>query len=285
MAKGYNFIPVKDIPDPISQSHKLAILRHDVDLHPSRSESTARIEAELGIRGTYYFRTVPESFDENIIRQIAGMGHEIGYHYEDMSLLSNHFSKNDLSFDQYTELALHQFKENLNKLRSLASIKTICMHGSPLSKWDSRLLWKLFSYRDLELELEPYFDLNLENVLYLTDTGRRWNGTSVSIRDKTVLPKQTKNSSNDPFHDWSVKPLKGSAMNMTQKGVDFQKKYNFKKTNDIILAASSDNLHDNILLTFHPQRWTDMRIAWFKELVWQNIKNIVKYILNKSISG
>jgi len=40
----------------------------------------------MGIRGTYYFRIVPESFDENVIKEIYSMGHEVGYHYEDMSL-------------------------------------------------------------------------------------------------------------------------------------------------------------------------------------------------------
>jgi hypothetical protein len=289
IGRGYDFIPVMDAPAPKSQPPKLVILRHDVDLHPDRSEATARIEADLGIKGTYYFRIVGQSWDENIIRQIAGLGHEIGYHYEDLSLLANEGPKNNLSQFQFTELAFHRFTENLEKLRSLAPIKTICMHGSPLSKWDSRLLWKYFSYKDLELEKEPYFDLNFENILYLTDTGRRWNGRNVSIRDKMVIPGQGDKSSMgaeeinslDPFHDWAVKPLNGSAMNMTQNAADFQKKYNFRNTNDIITAAISSDLPDNILFTFHPQRWTGRKIPWVKELVWQNIKNIAKYSLNK----
>ena len=45
---------------------------------------TARIESELGIKGTYYFRMIPESFDDRVIKQIYDLGHEIGYHYEDV---------------------------------------------------------------------------------------------------------------------------------------------------------------------------------------------------------
>jgi hypothetical protein len=287
--RGYNFIPVKNTPALFEQTQKLVILRHDVDLHPDRSETTAMIEAELGLWGTYYFRIVPESWDEDIIKTIAGLGHEIGYHYEDLSLLAYEIQKNTLPLDRFMELAIQCFIENLNKLRSLAPIKTICMHGSPLSKWDSRLLWKYFDYKDLELEKEPYFDLNFENILYLTDTGRRWNGTSVSIRDKAVLPKHLNESTIDPgeinqedhYHDWRVKPVKGSAMNMTQNAVDLQKIYNFRSTNDLISAAKRNDLPDNILFTFHPQRWNDRSILWVKELVWQNIKNIAKYSLNK----
>ena len=46
-------------------------LRHDVDLLPGNSLRTAQLEAEMGMFGVYYFRAVPESWDEGIIREIA----------------------------------------------------------------------------------------------------------------------------------------------------------------------------------------------------------------------
>ena len=60
--------------------------------------------------------------------------------------------------------------------------------------------------------LEPYFDFSLEEMLYLTDTGRRWDGSSFSIRDKAVTI--------DPgyYSGWKRKPMTGSAMSMTEKG-------------------------------------------------------------------
>ena len=67
---------------------KCIILRHDVDDRKLNSLQTARLENELGIRGTYYFRMVPESFDEDVIRQIYELGHEVGYHYEDLSAVA-----------------------------------------------------------------------------------------------------------------------------------------------------------------------------------------------------
>ena len=65
---------------------KTIILRHDVDRLPQNSVNTARIEKNLNITGSYYFRIVQKSYDATIIKQIAELGHEIGYHYEDLTL-------------------------------------------------------------------------------------------------------------------------------------------------------------------------------------------------------
>jgi hypothetical protein len=60
------------------------------------------------------------------------------------------------------------------------------MHGSPRSKYDSKDIWHKFSYCDLGIIGEPYFDTDFSQVFYLTDTGRRWDGYKVSVRDKIV---------------------------------------------------------------------------------------------------
>ncbi len=49
---------------------------------------------------------------------------------------------------------------------------------------DNRDLWKRYDYRDFGIIAEPYFDLDFDEVFYLTDTGRRWDGHKVSVRDK-----------------------------------------------------------------------------------------------------
>ena len=40
------------------------------------------------IKATYFFRTIPHTFKPETIKEIAGMGHEIGYHYENLSEIS-----------------------------------------------------------------------------------------------------------------------------------------------------------------------------------------------------
>ena len=57
-----------------------------MDLKAENSLATARIEHGLGVKASYYFRIVPQSNKPDIIKEIASMGHEIGYHYEDMSI-------------------------------------------------------------------------------------------------------------------------------------------------------------------------------------------------------
>ena len=81
--QNYSFQPFIDfIGNPESRS---VILRHDVDARKMNSLKFALLENEIGIKGTYFFRIVPQSFDEEVIKRIAGLGHEIGYHYEDLS--------------------------------------------------------------------------------------------------------------------------------------------------------------------------------------------------------
>ena len=218
------------------------ILRHDVDLLPKNSIAFAQIQIDMGIKGTYYFRAVPESWDENIIKEIASLGHEVGYHYETMDTANGDIEK-----------AWDEFRYNLENLRKLCDVKTICMHGSPRSKYDNRELWSKYDYRSVGLIGEPYFDINFDDFFYLTDTGRRWDGWKTSVRDKVAQQEK-----------WNKEGLV------------------FHSTNDIISAANQGKLPDKIMMTFHPQRWHNSSIPWFKELVLQNAKNMVKRFIVKN---
>lgn len=258
--EGYSFQTYHDfIKHP---QEKVILLRHDVDARKEHSLQFAKIQHEMGIVGTYYFRMIPESFDKEVIREIASMGHEIGYHYEDMD-----FAKGDI--DKAYELA----KKHLAQLREVAEIKTICMHGSPRSPYDNKEVWKKYDYRDLGIIAEPYFDTDFSKVLYLTDTGRRWDGEGVSIRDKApakagiaISRLQIADSpTNQQIHQSTNKPL--------------TKRYSFHSTRDIINACKAGNLPNQIMFNFHPQRWTDDPVLWTQELVWQNVKNVVKWAL------
>ena len=87
--------------------------------------------------------------------------------------------------------AYQLFCHHLEQLRQYAEIKTICMHGSPKSKYDSKDIWENrqgagqgYDYRALGIIGEPYFEIDFDEVFYLTDTGRRWDGWKVSLRDK-----------------------------------------------------------------------------------------------------
>ena len=146
------------------------------------------------------------------------------------------------------EKAMDHFKKQLAYFRQFYLVKTICMHGSPTSRFDGRDLWKKYDYHDYGIIGEPYFDVDFSNCFYLTDTGRRWDGFVVSVRDK--IPK---------YQDvWSSKG------------------WTYHGTDDIIEAVEKNEFPKQLMMTTHPQRWTDGIILWSVELAMQSAKNVVK---------
>ena len=51
-----------------------------------------------------------------------------------------------MSADQAKGGQVEDFRFYLDKFRNIYPVKTICMHGSPLSKYDNRLLWEKYDY-------------------------------------------------------------------------------------------------------------------------------------------
>ncbi|MBN3034750.1 MAG: hypothetical protein JW861_04135, partial [Bacteroidales bacterium] len=118
----------------------------------------------------------------------------------------------------------------------------ICMHGSPLSPFDNRSLWEWYDYRSYGILGEPYFDLDRSHFLYLTDTGRRWDGDRFSVRDRM---------------ETSFSCI-------------------LRNTGDIIRELQNESLPGKIMFTFHPQRWNSHPVPWIRELVLQAFKNLIK---------
>lgn len=225
------------------KSHGNFQLRHDVDLRPERSLRVAEIEAEEGLTATYYFRIVPESYDEAIIKQIVSLGHTAGYHYECLTTCHGDM-----------EASYKDFCRNLELLRKVVPINTACAHGSPRSPWNSQDIWKQYDIHALGIDYEPMIDTDFSKTLYLTDTGRRWDGYKVSVRDKVA----------------------GQQERWEQEGLVFH------STDDIIHALSDIDhpIHQRALLVnTHPQRWMPFGIGWIREAVMQSVKNIAKRII------
>ena len=219
------------------------LLRHDVDQRPQNSLRTASLEAEKGLSGIYYFRAVPESWDEGIIRAIASLGHEIGYHYESLTTCNGDVDK-----------AYDDFCKKLEALRRIVPVNSICMHGSPRSPWDSKDIWKKYDYHKLGIDQEPYLDTDFSKIFYITDTGRRWDGHKVSVRDKI-----------SQYQDiWIAQGL------------------TYHSTDDILKALATGTFPRNAMFTIHPQRWNPIGYAWVKEFLMQNAKNIVKQVIVKN---
>lgn len=225
------------------KGHREYALRHDVDLRPEYSFRVAQVEAEVGVQATYYFRSMHFDTHADTICAIAALGHRVGYHYE--SLTTCH---GDM------EAAYKDFCRNLELLRKVVPINTACAHGSPRSTWNSQDIWSHYDIHALGIEYEPMLDTDFSRTLYLTDTGRRWDGYKVSVRDKVA----------------------GQQERWEQEGLVFH------STDDIIHALSDIDhpIHQcALLVNTHPQRWMPFGIGWIREAVMQSVKNIAKRII------
>ena len=76
-----------------------------------------------------------------MIRSIVTLGHEVGYHYEDMAI-----AKGDVT------VAIKHFVDKVAYFRQFYPVRTICMHGAPTSQWDGKLLWQTYDYHDYDYE-------------------------------------------------------------------------------------------------------------------------------------
>jgi hypothetical protein len=233
--KGFQFITVEEyFTSKYNIGRPFVMMRHDVDRRPNNSLQMAKIENSLGIKATYYFRTISQTLKPTIIKEIANLGHEIGYHYECLAETNGDYKK-----------AIQDFEVNLSKLNELYSIKNIAMHGRPTSKWDSRLLWDKYDYKKYGILSEPYFDIDFQKVLYITDASRSWNNESINLRDK----------------------------------VDSDFNFLFNHTNEIISNIEKNQLPDKIMINIHPEHWTNSNMDWYKIMIIRKIKNFVKRIV------
>jgi len=239
---------------------RFIIIRHDIDLEPAYSLKLAKIEKEFGITSTYYFRATEDVFQPDIIKSIADLGHEIGYHYEVLDK-----AKGD--YDQ----AIKIFKEELNKFRQVYDVKTICPHGSPIigtlspysflgictiiktilqggdvfTSWKNQDLWGKYDFKLFDIIGDAYLSIDFGRIMYFSDTGRNWNSTRYKIKDVV---------------DNSVSQISEVKINCTD---------------DIIELIKQEEIK-NIYILIHANHWKDNFGSWLRWLILLYIRNIGK---------
>jgi hypothetical protein len=206
------------------------VLRHDVDRRPSTSLRMAKIEHELGLQATYYFRHTEAVFKKSIITDITNLGHEIGYHYETLSKTHGNFHK-----------AYKLFILELADFRTIYNVKTISMHGRPLSRWDNRTLWTHYSFHDSGITGEAYLSLDYNSVAYYSDTGRTWDNKKYNMRDQV--------SGVSPDH------------------ID---------CSDQLATLIRTKRYPQICILTHPNRWSDTKMEWVASFLSDMVVNFTK---------
>lgn len=140
------------------------LLRHDVDLSPTRAVHVAGIEARRGIESTYFFLVSSPLYNpltaevRDCIQRISDLGHDVGLHF---------------STHQYWDLGTEPDEADLaNRVddemrvleRVVDPIDTVSFHIPP--DWALRRTFEGF-----ESTYEPRFFTDIE---YVADSDQRW---------------------------------------------------------------------------------------------------------------
>lgn len=166
------YVPLT-IENYLSESNikKIILIRHDVDTISENAFKMAQIEKQQCLVSTYYFRSNALS-QPALLRKIAELGHEVGYHYEALDKAKGDYEK-----------ALEIFKKDLSEMRKIVEVKTICMHGNCLTHYDNKDLWKIYNFNKFDIIGEAYLSINFNKIVYFSDTGRRWDGIKYRVKD------------------------------------------------------------------------------------------------------
>lgn len=167
---GYAALRIGDyLARPEGAPERFVLLRHDVETRPLHSARMAVVEQRHGLASTYFYRG---RADPSVVRQVAALGHEVGYHYDAFSRARGNRDR-----------AVRIFRGEIARLREAAPVRVASMHGSPLLPWDNREFWNGVSPADFGLVGEVYRDIDYAGVAYFSDTGRTWHPRRFNVRD------------------------------------------------------------------------------------------------------
>jgi hypothetical protein len=131
----------------------------------------------------------------------------------------------------------------------IADVKTISMHGSPLSKYDNRDLWKRYDFKDFGIVGAAYLSISSKDVNYFSDTGRSWNWKN-KMRDFMI------DNNND-------KDLIG-----------------VNTTDELIRLIKSERV-ERLYILAHPERWASNKSEWIFSYMKDSMFNVGKKVLTK----
>lgn len=83
---GYEFLLFDEAQTTAAE--RCCLLRHDIDYTPEKATEFGRIEADLGIRSTYFFQVVAWTYNTRertcyqAVRELTDMGHQIALHFD-----------------------------------------------------------------------------------------------------------------------------------------------------------------------------------------------------------
>jgi hypothetical protein len=256
----YQVLKIRDYITLDKLPEKFIIIRHDVDLDAYYQLQFARMERQMGINTSYYFRYIDKTFKQEVISEVAGLGHEVGYHYEV-------FTKAKGNHDE----AIKLFKKEQAVFSEKWKSNTVCPHGGSFvdnadgyslknmitlipklisgkkvfSRHVNFDLWDTHAFADFGIIGDAYRSVDFSDILYLSDTGRSWDQRYKRL-DKV---------------DSRVNPL-----------------FDIKSSDDIIDVIKNESVN-NIYLLVHFEQWKDNFKDWLGWYAAQIIRRTGKKII------
>jgi len=155
LSKDYKFL----IYNTNYSEDKIILLRHDIDADPTAALMMAELEYSCSIKSTYFFMVRSPLYNlfsrscDKIIRDIIGMGHHIGLHF-DAGYLCNENIQSEI--DRQIEF--------LNDIFQI-DISTVSFHQP-----DSSILNNETKIR----QINTYDKADMEGFFYISDTNMEW---------------------------------------------------------------------------------------------------------------
>jgi hypothetical protein len=209
------------------------LLRHDVETRPRHALRLAEIERAKGLSATYFFRARGGGFPDAVIARLRALGHDAGYHYETLARARGDVAR-----------ALSLFARDLERLRRTGPVRLASMHGSPLTPWDNRDIWRDARPADFGLAGEVYRDIDYADVRYFSDTGRTWHPTRHNLRDHVGAPPDAVCDSTDE-----------------------------------LIALVRARRFPRLCLLAHPDRWSASTLDWTMRAARDVVENGIKDVL------
>ncbi|MDY0279192.1 MAG: hypothetical protein RBR35_01365 [Salinivirgaceae bacterium] len=256
----YQVLKIKDYITRDKLPEKFIIIRHDVDLDAYYQLKFAQLEHQHNIHTSYYFRKTDKTFKEDVINEVAELGHEVGYHYEvftkalgDPIEAMRIFRNEQAVFsEKWKSLTVcphgGSFVDNADgySLKNMVTLIPKLVTGKIVfSKHVNFDMWKENKFDDFGIIGDAYKSVDFSDILYLSDTGRSWDQRYKRL-DKV---------------DSSINPL-----------------FDIKSSNDIIDVIEKGEVN-KIYLLVHFEQWKDNLFDWLGWYAAQVIRRTGKRII------
>lgn len=157
---------------------KYFIVRHDIDFSPVAALNMAALEAQAGIRSTYFLLFASPHYNilaedhRDFPRRLTDLGHEVGLHYD----VRAYARSGEASLVD----SLVAEAEFLGKLSGV-EVKSIAMHNPSIYGEDP--------FRDTQLFINAYDDRFTKDIVYLSDSCGAWRDSAISELGERIPPR------------------------------------------------------------------------------------------------